>query len=107
MALVEGQARTGLLGFLPVETQLAAFRERVGAFVGASGDEIAFLRNTGDGANTIARGMHFEAGDEIVLCDNEFGSNALPWLALRENGVRVTFVRTERERLTPDVLARV
>jgi selenocysteine lyase/cysteine desulfurase len=96
-----------VLGFVPVEANLARSRERVGAFVGARGDEIAFLRNTGDGANTIARGLTWEAGDEIVLCDNEFGSNALPWLALREFGVNVRFVETARERLTPEVLARM
>lgn len=104
VALVEGQARAGVLGFLPVESNLARSRERIGAFVGAHADEIAFLRNTGDGANTIARGLAWEAGDEIVVCDNEFGSNVLPWLALREAGVVVRFIETTRERMTPAVL---
>ena len=107
VALVDGQARAGVLGFVPVESALDRYREKVGAFVGARGDEIAFLRNTSDGANTIARGLAWEPGDEIVLCANEFGSNALPWLALRELGVRVVFVDAPRERLTPDVLRRV
>jgi selenocysteine lyase/cysteine desulfurase len=106
VALVEGQARAGVLGFLPVESNLARSRERVGAFLGAHGDEVAFLRNTGDGANTIARGLAWEPGDEIVVCDNEFGSNVLPWLALREAGVVVRFIETTRERMTPEVLER-
>jgi selenocysteine lyase/cysteine desulfurase len=105
--IVEGQARAGLAGFLAVESHLDRYRARVAAFVGAQPGEIAFLRNTGDGANTIARGLSWEAGDEIVLCDNEFGSNALPWLALRELGVQVRFVRTAAERLTPAVLERM
>jgi selenocysteine lyase/cysteine desulfurase len=104
--VVEGQARAGVLGFVPVEANLARSRERVGAFIGAGGDEIAFLRNTSDGANAIARGLRWEPGDEIVLCDNEFGSNALPWLALRELGVAVRFIRAPHERMTPGVLAR-
>jgi cysteine desulfurase/selenocysteine lyase len=106
VTLVDGQARAGVLGFVPVESTLDRYRERVGAFVGARGSEIAFLRNTGDGANTIARGLDWREGDEIVVCDNEFGSNALPWLALREHGVRVTFVRTALDRMTPAVLAK-
>lgn len=105
--LVEGQARAGVLGFARVEANLKQYRERVGAFVGARGDEIAFLRNTGDGANTIARGLPWAEGDEIVLCDNEFGANAYPWLALREAGVAIRFVATGHERLTPDVLTRM
>ncbi len=102
--LVRGQARSGVLGFLSVEQNLDRSRERVGAFIGASGDEIAFLRNTGDGANVVARGLDWQTGDEIVVCDNEFGSNALPWLALREFGVVVRLVPTAQGRLTPDVL---
>ena len=103
--LVDGQARAGVLGFVPVEANLARSRERVGAFIGAAGDEIAFLRNTSDGANVVARGLDWQPGDEIVLCDNEFGSNALPWLALREFGVNVRFIHAPQERMTPDVLA--
>jgi len=105
IALVEGQARAGVLGFAAVEANLWGYRERVGAFIGAQPEDIAFLRNTGDGANTIARGLDWAPGDEIVLCDNEFGANVLPWLALREAGVELRFVRTARERLTPEVLA--
>jgi cysteine desulfurase/selenocysteine lyase len=97
LRLIEGQARAGVLGFAAVEASLPGYRERVGAFVGARGDDIAFLRNTGDGANTIARGLDWVPGDEIVLCDNEFGANALPWLALREAGVSIR-LRGDRAR---------
>jgi selenocysteine lyase/cysteine desulfurase len=106
VGLVEGQAERGVLGFASIETGLPAARERIGRFVGASGADIAFLRNTGDGANVIARGLNWLPGDRIVLCDNEFGSNAQPWLALRELGVEIDFVATARERMTPEVLER-
>jgi cysteine desulfurase/selenocysteine lyase len=106
VALVDGQTRAGILGILAVESHLPAYRERVGRFIGASGDDIAFLRNTGDGANTIARGLDWRAGDEIVVCDNEFGSNVLPWLAAREAGAVVRFISAPHERMTPAVLAR-
>jgi selenocysteine lyase/cysteine desulfurase len=104
VALVEGQAQAGLLGFLDAELNLDRTRERVGAFVGGTGSEIALLRNTSDGANTIARGFPFEPGDEVIISDNEFPANAHPWLALRESGVVVRTIETARERLTPDVL---
>ena len=104
---VDAQAARGVLGTAPYEAQMPALRETVARFIGAHGGDIAFLRNTSDGANTIARGLTWEAGDEIIISDNEFGSNALPFLALRELGVVVRFVPTERERLTPDVLRRM
>jgi selenocysteine lyase/cysteine desulfurase len=103
-AFVADHARRGVLGILSVESHLGQFRERVGRFIGAAGDEIAFLRNTSDGANVVARGLDWSPGDEIVLCANEFGSNALPWLALREHGVVIRFIGAPRVRLTPGVL---
>lgn len=105
--LIDGQARAGILGILPVESHLTAYRARIGRFIGARGEDVAFLRNTGDGANTVARGLDWHAGDEIVVCDNEFGSNVLPWLAAaREAGVTVRFIAAPRERMTEAVLAR-
>lgn len=107
VALVEAQAELGVIGVHRVEGRIPQIRERVGRFIGASAEEIAFLRNTGDGANVIAWGLDWNAGDEIVLCDNEFGANALPWVALREEGVVTRFVATPRERMTPEVLRRM
>lgn len=103
-AFVRGQAEGGVIGTYKTEAQMPQFRARVGAFVGAGGDEIGFLRNTGDGANVVALGIEWKRGDEIVLGDNEFPSNALPWLALRRYGVTVRLVPTSQSRLTPDAL---
>jgi cysteine desulfurase / selenocysteine lyase len=103
-AIIEAQAARGVLGVAEIEARLPQFRGRVGRFVGAGPDEIAFLRNTGDGANVVARGLDWRPGDEVVLSDNEFGANAYPWLALRELGVRIRFVHAPEIRLTPDAL---
>ena len=103
-SLVRAQAERGVLGVYEVERRISEIRERVGRFIGASGAEIAFLRNTGDGANVIARGLTWKPGDEVVVSDNEFGSNAMPWLALREYGVVLRFIRASRERMTPATL---
>ena len=99
-------AARGVLGTVPYEFALAPSRARFAQFVGAQSDEVAFLANTSQAANTLARGLAWKAGDEIVMNDNEFGSNALPWLALREHGVVIRMVQTRHERMTPDVLAR-
>ncbi len=105
VAGVDGQMRGGVLGVAELERNLDAYRARVGRFVGASGDEIAFLRNTTDGANVIARGIDWQPGDEVILSDNEFGSNAWPWLALRDQGVVPRLLQTAEARMTPEVLA--
>jgi cysteine desulfurase/selenocysteine lyase len=103
---IEDHARRGVLGTWPMERDVPLARRTVAAFIGAkSGDDIAFLRATGDGANVIARGLDWQPGDEIVLPGDEFGSNAYPWLALREYGVSLRFIDAPSERMTPEVLA--
>ena len=56
-------------------------------------------RGTIDGV-AYRESEHEDAGDEIVLCDNEFGANAQPWLALREIGVVPRLIGTPAKRMT-------
>jgi selenocysteine lyase/cysteine desulfurase len=105
-AFTQAHAAAGVLGTFPYEREMEAYRARIGRFVGADGNEIAVLRNTGDGATAIAGGIPWRDGDEMLLCGDEFPSNAIPWLALRRRGVNVRLLSTQRERLTPDVLRR-
>lgn len=103
-AFVDAHADGGVMGVFPYELRMDEFRTRIASFIGAQPGTIAVLRNTGDGANAIAGGVRWESGDELILPDNEFPSNAQPWLPLRRRGVNIRFIETARERLTPDVL---
>lgn len=101
---VEAHATGGVMGTWPYERRMEEYRARIARFVGAKPGEIGVLRNTGDGANALARGFPWQQGDELILPDNEFPSNAQPWLPLRERGVTVRFINTKMNRLNPDVL---
>ncbi|BDE06234.1 cysteine desulfurase [Vulcanimicrobium alpinum] len=105
-AMIDDHAARGVLGTWPREQAVPSYRRRIAEFIGGRGDEIALLRNTGDGATILAQGLDLAPGDEVITGANEFGSNAYPWLALRERGVRVTLLDAPRERMTPDVLRR-
>ena len=54
-----------------------------------SADDIALLKNTTEGICTVANGIDWQAGDNLVLPAAEFPSNRLPWLALQQRGVEV------------------
>lgn len=54
-----------------------------------SAADIALLKNTTEGICTVANGIEWCTGDNVVLPLDEFPSNRLPWLALRERGVEV------------------
>ncbi len=55
----------------------------------ASANDIALLKNTTEGICTVANGIDWRSGDNIVLPAGEFPSNRLPWLALQHLGVEV------------------
>jgi cysteine desulfurase/selenocysteine lyase len=69
------------------ETQL---KQRLGVLLNAaSADDIALLKNTTEGICTVANGIDWQSGDNIVIPAGEFPSNRLPWLALKPLGVEV------------------
>ena len=49
-----------------------------------SADEIAFLKNTSEGISTVAFGLSWQAGDNLVLAREEFPSNRIPWEAVAQ-----------------------
>ena len=103
-AFLDAQAGEGVVGIARYEMKMPAYREHIGRFIGASAAEIGVLRNTSDGANVVAQGIDWQPGDRVILSNNEFPANAIPWLALRRRGVEIDFIDTSRERMTPGVL---
>jgi selenocysteine lyase/cysteine desulfurase len=103
---LRAHAEEGVRGTFPHDRAMPHYRERIGRFIGASGKRIAIATNTSAAASIVASGFDWKPGDEALLCDNEFPANAVPWIALRERGVNVRLLQTQRERLTPDVLRR-
>jgi cysteine desulfurase/selenocysteine lyase len=68
----------------------AQLRKRLAALVNAaSAGDIALLKNTTEGICTVANGIDWRNGDNLVLPLGEFPSNRLPWLALQRLGVEV------------------
>lgn len=105
-AFVRAHAEAGVLGTFPYDQRLPEYRERIGRFIGAGGAEIAILLNTSAAANTVALGLDLAPGDEVLLADDEFPANAIPWIGLRRRGVDVRLLRSNEGRLTPERLRR-
>ncbi len=67
-----------------------AVRKKAAAFLRVSADELALVRNVSDGINTIAYGLDWRPGDEVVISDQEHQSGLLPWMILaKRTGIRV------------------
>lgn len=59
-------------------------RSLAAGMIGARPEQIAFMRNTSDGISTVANGLGWKPGENIVTFRGEFPSNIYPWLRLRE-----------------------
>ncbi len=68
-------------------------RQLIARLIGAgSMEDIALMNNTSAGINTVARGLEWQPGDNIVTVKNEFPSNHLPWKMLARHGVELRTV---------------
>jgi len=47
-------------------------------------DQVAFVRNTSDGVASIANGLKWQHGDNIVSFEGEFPANFYPWRRIRD-----------------------
>ncbi len=78
-------------------------RRKAAEMLGARPEQVAFTRNTSDGLSTIANGLDWRAGENVVTFRREFPSNVYPWLRLREAyGVEVRFCRERGGRVDVD-----
>lgn len=65
-------------------------REQLQRLVNApSSADISLLKNTSEGLSVIAAGLAWQPGDRVLISNQEFPSNRIPWQALARVGVAV------------------
>jgi len=75
-------------------------RKLLANLLGASPTQVAFVRNTSDALSTVANGLNWRAGDNIVTFSREFTSNVYPWLRIRDVfGVEVRMCEERNGRI--------
>ncbi len=68
-------------------------------------DQVAFMRNTSDGFATIANGLTWRQGDNIVSFANEFPANYYAWKRIRDEfGVELRLAPERDGRIDLDEL---
>jgi len=82
-------------------------RTRLARLLGGDARRLAFTKNTTEGLNTVAQGLAWQDGDNLVVDDQEHPTNALPWLNLRRRGVEVRVARAEAHRYAVEDLWRL
>ncbi len=80
-------------------------RKLAAGMLGARPAQVAFMRNTSDALSTVANGLRWREGENIVTFRREFPSNVYAWLRLREaHGVEVRFCEERDGRVDVDEL---
>lgn len=76
--------------WLKVENSL---RQKLAELINANSvNEISLLKSTSEGLSLIAYGLNWNAGDNIVLPEEEFPSNKIVWQSLQNQGVEVRLI---------------
>jgi cysteine desulfurase / selenocysteine lyase len=59
----------------------AQIKEKAGRVLGCAGEEVAYTRNTTEGANIVCNGLKLKRGDEVITTTHEHVGNTVTWLA--------------------------
>ena len=80
-------------------------RDLVAGQLGAKADEIALVRNTSEANNIINNGLDLDAGDEVVIWDQNHPTNNVAWeVRAGRRGFLVRFVTVPPNPSGPDEL---
>ena len=70
-----------------------ACRSTVARLINATSDEVALVKNTGEGISIVARGLDWQAGDRIITTAVEYPANIYPWMDLQQtHGVELVMI---------------
>lgn len=93
MEKLERISETGHTGELWQST-----KEKAGRLLGCQADEVAYTRNTTEGANIVCNGLPLQRGDEVITTTHEHVGNTLTWLARQKReGIVVKVFEPSRQ----------
>ncbi|NOV27022.1 aminotransferase class V-fold PLP-dependent enzyme [Cupriavidus necator] len=80
--------------------RVEAVRATLADWLNCAADELAFTKNATESISIAARGIAWQAGDEVLVADTEMLSNLLPWRRLEQShGIVVKIVAANAEGL--------
>jgi cysteine desulfurase/selenocysteine lyase len=68
-------------------------RDTLGRLLGVPADEIALANSASYGLHVITHAYPWRDGDEILLVENDFHSDLLPWRLLEDQGVSIRMLK--------------
>lgn len=81
-----------------------AARDAFASFVDSRRERVMCFLNTSTALSSVAWGLRWKKGDEVLVSSNEFVSNVLAWQMQSPRGVKVKPLATDNEWLDPESL---
>ena len=89
--LGDDQTDNGLIHERRWNERVEAVRGLAARLIGAEPLDVAFVKNTSEGIGIVAEGFPWQAGDNVVIAQEEYPANQYPWMNLhgpRRRGAR-------------------
>ncbi len=101
---VEWKSKPYLLTNAKFAAVVVELKESIGRLIGVKAQDVVLANSASYGLHILANGLPWAAGDEILLMQNDFPTDILPWLALEKRGVRVRQIKPKDKVICPEEL---
>jgi cysteine desulfurase / selenocysteine lyase len=102
---LKDESENGTVNYLEWVATKDRARALVAELLGVRAEQIAFMRNTSDGFASVANGMKWRRGDNIVTFAKEFPANFYAWRMVRDRyGVELRLCPERDGRIDADEL---
>jgi len=95
----------GFAASAALDANVETVRGQVARLLGAEQDEIAFVRNTGEGLCLIAAMIDWRPGDEVLCFGGEYRSVVHAFQGMAHRGVEVRVASPQSGRVTSELVA--
>jgi selenocysteine lyase/cysteine desulfurase len=95
----------GFAASAELDANVESVRGQVARLLGAEPDEIAFVRNTGEGLCLVAGQIDWRPGDEVLCFGGEYRSVVHAFQGMAHRGVEVRIAPPQGGRVTPELVA--
>jgi cysteine desulfurase/selenocysteine lyase len=75
-------------------------KETISRLIHVKKEDVILGNSATYGLHLLSNGLEFKVGDEIILLQNDFPTDILPWLSLRQKGVIVHQLKAQEHVLT-------
>jgi len=101
---IEWKSKPHLLTNAKFVSTVVELKESIGKLIHVNAPDVILANSASYGLHILANGIRWQAGDEVLLMQNDFPTDILPWLALGKRGVKVRQIKSKDRVLTPDEL---